>query len=164
MKKYLLILTSVVLLVACSAKQTKQVIRAVNYDELKSIVQKNDDVLYVVNFWATWCGPCVEELPSFMEVNDQLKNKDNYKMILVSLDNVDDLETHVRHFVTKRDISPDIYLLDDNKRMNIWIPDIDPNWSGNIPATVFYKNGKKLFFIDGQIDKETLKKTIQQFI
>lgn len=164
MKNILIFTFGIILFSACSATKKEQVLAVVNYDELKSVVQKNDDVLYVVNFWATWCGPCVEELPWFMEVNDELKDKANYKMILVSLDNADDLETHVRPFVTERKLSPDIYLLDDNKRMNFWIQDIDSNWSGNIPATVFYKNGKKLFFIDGQTDKETLRKTISQFI
>ena len=139
------------------------VLKAVQYEELTTVFGQNNDVLYVVNFWATWCGPCVEELPEFMEVNAEYANDPKFKMILVSLDNVKELEKTVKPFIAKHNIATDVYLLDDNKRMNMWIPAFDPAWTGAIPATVFYKNGKKLHFEENQLSKTALKNLITQY-
>src|SRR5690606_17564455 len=73
-------------------------LKSVNYDELQSIVQKDDGKLYVVNFWATWCKPCIDELPVFMQVNELYHADPNFKMILVSMDNVKTLDTQVKRF------------------------------------------------------------------
>lgn len=158
------ILLSFFTLMACQKVEKQHVRQIVNYDELKSIVQKEDDKLYVVNFWATWCAPCVAELPDFLEVNNEFSGNGNYQMILVSLDNANDFEPRIKPFLLEKKIGTDVYLLNDNKRMNYWISDIDENWSGSIPATVIYKNGKKLFFREDTMDKETLRKTIKQLL
>ena len=134
----------------------------VNFDELQKILSTKKDKLVVVNFWATWCPPCVAELPHFMEVNNEYTDKDSYEMIIVSLDKASDLETSVRKMIDKLNITTDVYILDDNKRMNEWIPAIDAEWSGAIPATVFYKNNKKVLFVEGQMTKEELKKAIEK--
>jgi thiol-disulfide isomerase/thioredoxin len=134
----------------------------VNFDELQKILSTKKDKLVVVNFWATWCSPCVAELPHFMEVNNEYADQDSYEMILVSLDKASDLETSVRKMIDKLNIMTDAYILDDNKRMNEWIPAIDAGWSGAIPATVFYKNNKKVLFVEGQMTKEELKNAIEK--
>lgn len=161
MKKIILILT-LGLLWGCQAQESENVLKAVNYDQLKSIIQKQDGKLYVVNFWATWCKPCIEELPDFMEVNEQFKNDPNFKMILVSMDNQKLLDTKVKKFIQNNNINVDVYLLDDIKRMNEWIPATDENWSGAIPATVFYKNGKKVKFHELQMTKYELEDIINE--
>ena len=142
----------------------QQLLKIVDFDELKTIINKKDDKLYLVNFWATWCKPCVAELPGFMEVNKTYRNNPHFKMILVSMDMAKDLNTAVKTFITKNNITPDVYLLDDNKRMNEWIPTIDTNWSGAIPATVFYRNGEKLEFIENVVEKEELVKLINRHL
>lgn len=147
-----------------TAATQQQVLKIVDFDELKTIINKKDDKLYLVNFWATWCKPCVAELPGFMEVNKIYRNNPHFKMILVSMDMAKDLNTAVKTFITKNNITPDVYLLDDNKRMNEWIPTIDTNWSGAIPATVFYRNGEKLEFIENVIEKEELVKLINRHL
>lgn len=150
-------------LLNCMAQDSENpVLKAVNYDELKSVIQKEDDKLYVVNFWATWCKPCVEELPHFMEVNETYKSDPNFKMILVSLDHSKALNNKVKRFIDAMKINVDVYLLDDNKRMNEWIPDIDESWSGAIPATVFYKNGKKVKFREFQLTQFELEDIIEE--
>lgn len=162
MKKLLVILMTG-LLIGCQAQEKKEnVLKAVNYDELKSIIQKEDGKLYVVNFWATWCKPCVEELPGFMVVNEKFKDNPNFQMILVSMDVKKQLETKVKSFIEKNNIGADVYLLDDNKRMNMWIPDVDPSWSGAIPATVFYKNGKKILFRELSMTQYELEDIINE--
>ncbi len=163
--KQLFPLLFILIFSACGKTTTSSapVLKAVQYEELKAMLEQNDDVLYVVNFWATWCGPCVEELPEFMEVNAEYAKDPKFKMILVSLDNVKELEKTVQPFIAKHNIATDVYLLDDNKRMNVWIPAFDAAWSGSIPATAFYKNGKKLHFEENQLSKTALKNLITQY-
>lgn len=156
-------IASMVFCLNCEAQsKNEQVLKVVNYDELKKIIQVEDDVLYVVNFWATWCKPCVEELPHFMEVNELYKADPKYKMILVSLDPAKALDTKVKRFIENNNIATDVYILDDNKRMHEWIPDVDPKWSGAIPATVFYKNKKKIQFREMQMTQYELEDIINE--
>jgi len=161
MKNFILIALLGVYL-GCNAQESENVLKAVNYDELKSVIQKEDGKLYVVNFWATWCKPCVEELPGFMAVNEQFKDNPDFKMILVSMDNKKLLNTKVKKFIQNNNIDADVYLLDDLQRMNEWIPAIDKNWSGAIPSTVFYKNGKKILFREFQMTRYELEDIINE--
>ena len=73
-------------------------------------------------------------------------------------------ETTVRTFLEKRKMDVDVYLLDDNKHMNEWIPAIDKNWSGAIPATVFYRNGEKVEFIENKILLSELEQLIKKYL
>ncbi|MCO4820169.1 MAG: redoxin domain-containing protein, partial [Bacteroidetes bacterium] len=147
---YLAVLTFAILGNSCNQQQTSR-LEAVNYDLLFDNIKTNDGKLYVVNFWATWCKPCMEELPYFLEVDDTYNSKDDYQMILVSLDKSSALQTEVKRVVRSMQIKPDVLLLDDAKRMNEWIPAINDQWSGSIPATALYKNGKQLEFHEGKL-------------
>jgi len=117
-----------------------------------------------VNFWATWCKPCVMELPEFMEVNKIYRNNPGFKMVLVSLDTAGDVETSVQPFLVKNKIDAEVLLLNDNKRMNEWIPAVDKKWSGSIPATVIYRDGVKLEFKEGKMQKSELVKIITKYL
>lgn len=149
------------LITSCTpAKKAEPQVKIVHYEELKSILEQQDDRLYVVNFWATWCKPCIEELPGFMAVNEKYKDQKNFKMILVSLDKAKDFETVMKPFLQTHHIDTDVYLLDDNKRMNMWIPAFDVSWSGAIPATFLYKNGQKLDFKEESLSQQVLEQWI----
>ena len=139
-----------------------QKVTVVNFTKLETIINKKDNKLYVINFWATWCSPCVMELPDFMEVNKIYHNNPKFKMILVSLDLAKEAETIVQPFLVKNKMNVEVYLLDDNKRMNQWIPAIDSKWSGAIPATVFYRNGIKLDFKESKMGKSELIEIINK--
>ena len=134
----------------------------IKFEEYEKLIDKQDDVLYVVNFWATWCPPCVKELPDFMAVNEKMSSRKDFKMILVSLDNKDDWQSDVIPFASENKLNVDIYLLDELRRMNYWMPRVDASWKGSIPATVFYKNGKKLKFVEKPLHKEELETIINQ--
>ncbi|MDD3772006.1 MAG: TlpA family protein disulfide reductase [Weeksellaceae bacterium] len=122
-----------------------QEFKMINWDELQNIVLQNDSTLYVVNFWATWCKPCIEELPGFMEVNRQNADNPKFKMILVSLDHKKS-QKKVKNFIIKHEIEAEVYLLDENRPLMEWMKLADENWAGAIPTTIFYKNGEKIFF------------------
>jgi len=102
------------------------------------------DTTYVINFWATWCGPCVKELPYFEELN-ALYDGQPFKQILVSLDDPKKLESKVMPFLVKNNIQSKVVLLADGKA-NSWIDKVDPNWSGAIPITLILKGDKRKFY------------------
>ena len=112
-----------------------------NYTTLEKTVLKEDDTIYVVNFWATWCMPCVKELPYFEKLNSENKK---VKVVLVSLDFKDQYESKLLPFVKKKSIQSEVVLLTD-KDYNTWLPLVDKDWSGSIPATLIIKDGKKYF-------------------
>ena len=104
----------------------------------------NADSTYVINFWATWCVPCVKELPYFEELNAKYKDK-AFKQILVSLDAPKKLERKVIPFINKNKIESEVVLLADGK-YNDWIDLVDPRWSGAIPITLILRGDQKLFY------------------
>jgi len=71
-----------------------------NYVALESAIIKNENTIYVINFWATWCMPCVKELPYFEKLNAE--NKDA-KVVLISLDFKDQLESKLLPFLKKKE-------------------------------------------------------------
>ena len=115
---------------------------SLNFEELqKKYFQNKNDTTYVINFWATWCKPCVKELPYFEKIAWDYSDK-NVKVLLVSLDFPDKIESQVIPFMEKNNIKSEVVLLDDPDA-NSWIPKVSPDWSGAIPATVIYKNEKR---------------------
>lgn len=114
-----------------------------DFDGLQHFLNRENDTLYIVNFWATWCKPCVEELPYFQEFYE--KNKEQpIQMYLVNLDFPKMVETGVLSFIQKNNLTPPVLHLNDPDA-NRWIPLVDENWSGAIPATVIYKGNKRAF-------------------
>ena len=138
------------LLLSCKNEKKEPVvpendqIEVVNFQQLETLLSEQKEEVLVVNFWATWCKPCVEEMPYFEEVHDSLGG-DDLKVILVSLDFPGKLESQLIPFVKDRGIEPQVVLLDDPHE-NDWIPKVDSTWSGAIPATLFLKKGKRKFF------------------
>ncbi|SIS92997.1 AhpC/TSA family protein [Chryseobacterium ureilyticum] len=159
MKNLLKILVVLLFSSVCNAQQTD--VSVLKYEELEKRIQEEKGKVLVVNFWATTCAPCVKELPHFMEINNKHKGNATFKMILVSLDRLVDKE-RVLKFIKNKDLTAEVVLLDDIKRMNTWIPRFEKEWDGNIPVTLFYKDGEKVYFNDGEMSKEDLEKTITE--
>jgi len=170
MMKKILICGFAFLALACSKENKKNALKpqeialSTDYSNVFEKFETSNDTLYVVNFWATWCQPCIEELPSFMKINEEYKKDKKFKMILVSLDRSSDFDTKVKDYISKNNIQPDVYVLSDNKRMNEWIPKINKTWSGALPATALYRNGQQLFFTEGKISYDDLRNTINKFM
>lgn len=158
----ILVVSLLILLTVSVSAQSAFKREVIKFEEYEKLIDKQDDVLYVINFWATWCPPCVKELPDFMAVNEKMSSRKDFKMILVSVDNKDDWQSDVIPFAAENKLNVDIYLLDELRRMNYWMPRVDTSWKGSIPATVFYKNGKKLKFVEKPLHKEELETIINQ--
>ena len=130
-------------------------INTVNFEEFNSkYLQKKNDTTYVINFWATWCKPCVEELPAFEKINEQYSEQ-KVKVILASLDFPDRIEKQVIPFIKKYNLQSEVVLLDDPDA-NSWIPMVSQEWSGAIPATVIYNQEDRKFF-EGSFTYDELK-------
>ncbi|WPR70933.1 TlpA family protein disulfide reductase [Flavobacterium sp. NG2] len=112
-----------------------------SYSVLEEAILNDKNTTYVVNFWATWCAPCVKELPYFEKLN--LENK-AVKVVLVSLDFKDQYESRLIPFLKKKAIQSQVVLLTD-KNYNHWLPKVDKDWSGSIPATLIVKGNKRIF-------------------
>jgi thiol-disulfide isomerase/thioredoxin len=132
-----------------------------DYTGFEKFLNKNDDKIYVINFWATWCAPCVKELPYFEKLNEEYKNK-NVEVILVSLDFPHLYETKLKPFIKDKKLTSKVIALDDVD-MNTWIPKVDKTWSGSIPATIIYKNDNKKFF-ERSFTYDELETELKQFL
>ncbi|QTD38110.1 TlpA family protein disulfide reductase [Polaribacter batillariae] len=142
-------------------QENKITVKSYNYSELKPLLEKKDDKIYVINFWATWCGPCVKELPYFEKLGKQYAGK-NVEVILVSLDFPKQAEKKLIPFIQKKNLQSEVILLDDVNE-DVWIKAIDKNWSGAIPATLIYSKNKRMFY-EQSFKYETLEKEVQTFL
>lgn len=115
----------------------------------------------VINFWATWCKPCVEELPFFMEWYNSRKNK-NIELVLVSLDAEDNIEEGVIPFLKENNINVKSVVLTDGKAHK-WIDKVNSEWSGSIPATLFINQNKKQFAEKEYHSTKELRDEIEAF-
>ena len=113
-----------------------------NYSNLENAILKKENTIYVVNFWATWCAPCVKELPFFEELG---KKYPNVEILLVSLDFKNQLDSRLKPFLAQKSLESRVVVMGDPKA-NSWIDRVDPDWSGTVPATVVYRKNKKKFF------------------
>jgi len=111
-------------------------VRVVNFDQLEPFLRNQNDTIYLVNFWAIWCAPCIKELPAIKAVEEKYANE-NFKVLMVSLDMINDLNSRLVPFIKSKNITSDVFLLNDPNQ-NRWIDMVDPNWSGEIPFTLIY--------------------------
>jgi thiol-disulfide isomerase/thioredoxin len=136
-------------------------VKSYSYNELRPLLEKKDEKTYVINFWATWCAPCVKELPAFEKIKKQYASK-NVEVLLVSLDFPKQIEKKLIPFIARKNIQSKVILLDDMNE-DVWIKAIDSSWSGAIPATIIYnKNSRK--FYEKTFDYETLEIELQTFL
>jgi len=130
-----------------------------DFDSFEPLLTINDGKLRVINFWATWCKPCVAELPYFELVNSRYPDNE-VEVILVSLDLPNHVEDKLIPFLRKQKIESKVIVLDDPDA-NSWIPKVSKEWSGSIPATIICKGGTSQFyersFTYNELEKELKK-------
>ena len=126
--------------------------------QLEEFIKQSDKPL-IVNFWATFCKPCVEEIPYFQNLAKKYE-KEGIKLLLVSLD-LKEAYPNIKDFAAKHQFkAPIVYLNETNA--DIFCPKVDEKWSGAIPASLFVNNktGYRKFF-EEQIPEEKLEKEIK---
>ena len=150
-------------LVVCAITLTgrAQTVSVYKIDELLKRIHNNSDTTYIINFWATWCKPCVAELPEFEKFH-QLHKTLPVKIILVSMDFKEDLNKKLIPFISKNNYSSEVVLLDEVNG-NDFIDKIHTSWSGSIPATLITsKNKRRNEFIEKTMSYKDLEEALKR--
>jgi len=137
-------------------------IKVLNYEQLKPLLHQDNDTTYVVNFWATWCSPCMEELPYFLALDSVYRNYP-MKLVLVSLDFKKDYIRKLQPLVRSKKLEDNVVVLEDNNA-NFWINDIDPTWGGAIPATIVYRGNQRTFYEKSFHRLDELKEIVKPYL
>ncbi|MEM8526694.1 MAG: TlpA disulfide reductase family protein [Bacteroidota bacterium] len=132
------------------------------FEGVEPYFKKNNDTTYVVNFWATWCKPCVEELPYFEKIQSAYAGQ-KVQVVLVSMDFERQLEKKLKPFLEEYKLKSAVAVLTDNKYNN-WIDKVDPSWGGAIPVTMIYNSQDRKFFGDQFSDFEELEGALKMFL
>ena len=136
-------------------------VNSYTFSALEHFLKKDNDTTYVVNLWATWCVPCVEELPNFEKLNATYKDK-KVKVLLVSIDFPKMAESKLLPFIKEKNLKSNVVLLNDPDA-NSWINKVDSTWSGAIPATVIYKKDKRQFY-EKSFTYDELETEVKKFL
>ena len=141
--KYLLVLIVFFNLSCKTEKKEPIALEVHDFVGIEPYLNLDSSKTYVVNFWATWCAPCVKELPHFETL--QKNYKADIEVILVSLDFPHQYESKLKPFIQKHQFKSKVVVLDDPD-MNSWIPKVDSQWDGASPVTLIYNTSKRLFY------------------
>ena len=157
MKK--LCITAIVLLIGLLSKG--QTIPSWKIADVKNYYSQKTDSIYVINFWATWCKPCVEELPYLQSITKKYADK-KVKLLLVSLDFASSFPDKIQSFANKQNIDADIVWLNETDA-DYFCNAIDKKWSGSIPATIIVNaaTGYKKFY-EQQFEEQAFEKELKK--
>ena len=139
----------------------QEIDRFESFDDFQANLSQSDKIL-VVNYWATWCAPCIKELVYFEELDEKYEDL-NVEVVLVSLDFKNQYDKRLVPFVQKRGLKSRVIHLADPKT-NDWIDKVDPDWSGSIPATQIISGDKKIFMERSFDDLESLVEVLEPFL
>jgi len=166
MQKYSFFLLAFLFFIFANNIQSQNNIKVevIQVEDLENILALEDDTVRIVNFWATWCGPCVKEMPDFEEFRVDYSNK-KVKLIFISLDWLEHLDGKVIPFLEKKNIGGKVMLLDD-VNYDAWLPKVDKRWGGSIPATLVYGGGKngEHYFHEGMMKYKDLEKVVEKYL
>ncbi|MEW4567018.1 redoxin domain-containing protein [Tautonia sp. JC769] len=133
-------------------------LETIDLDGVAELAKNDSDDLLLVNLWATWCGPCVAELPEFVEMNRMYRGRD-FKLITISLDD-SDAQSKALEVLTEHHVSATNYLLDAADR-DAFAEALDPEWPGPVPYTLLIApGGEVLYRHTGAIDPLEVKRAI----
>ena len=133
-----------------------------SYDDLAYMFNHQNDTTYVINFWATWCSPCIAELPYFEYMNKTYKDK-KVKVVLISLDSKKQIDSKLRPFIQREKLMSHVVALTDTD-YNTWIDKVNPDWDGAIPVTIIY-NKEEYEIIKGEFDNyEELNTIVKSYL
>lgn len=131
-----------------------------DFEGIEKFLTTTDDKVYVVNFWATWCAPCIKELPYFEQLNKNYENE--LDVILISLDFPKNYDSKLKPFIQKHQLQSKVMAFNDPDA-NTWIPKVDESWSGAIPATLIFNKNKRQFY-EQTFTYDQLETEVKQFL
>ena len=154
------VLSFCLLFITISISGKAQQAKLIKLSQLQTLIEEKSDQIKVINFWATWCAPCVKELPLFESLNQDRKDA---KVILVSMDiDLDPNPEKVYKFVARKKILSQVVILDE-RDPNAWINKIDKSWSGALPSTLFINTATgKRKFVEREMHAGDLEKFMEE--
>lgn len=130
--------------------------------QLDSIILQSKTPL-LINFWATFCKPCMEEIPYFQRLGEKYKDQ-GVKVLLVSLDMKDAYPSKIKSFMKRQQITAPVAWLDETNA-DYFCPRINSSWSGAIPATLFVNNAKGYRkFTESAMTEDVLEQEIRALL
>lgn len=132
-------------------------------EEVTQHLAKNNDTLYITNFFATWCGPCMQEIPSFKEKMQELKGKP-VKFTFVNLDEKADWDSAVKNFVEKNNLEGSVILVDGTKLDQKFFTTNFKQWTGGSIPFTFMRKGEKVEEYSGMMTEEALNSKISSLL
>jgi thiol-disulfide isomerase/thioredoxin len=129
--------------------------RTIDDTEIRKLPKMHHTV--VLNFWATWCEPCVAEIPL---LTDYQKHHPDATVIGISMDERKN-EAEVHEFIKQHKMQYQVYLRKGGEDFEAMVNAIDPNWIGGLPATFVYRDGKRIFSKTGQLNKGELERILE---
>lgn len=125
---------------------------------LDELLKNKTDELLLVNFWATWCGPCIIEYPEFVTIQRMYGERD-FQFVSVSMDTPDQAEKALKFLKGKASAVPN-YIMDTEDKYEV-IKVVGSDWDGSLPITLLIEPGGKVAYrVPGTIDALKLKKAI----
>ena len=157
--KYFLLISSLLMTVPGFAQH----VAVIKFTELQKRLARPTDTTYVVNFWATWCAPCVKELPNFERIRTAYASK-KVKVLLVSLDYASQLDKKIKPFVKQRGLKSEVLVLNEPDP-NEWLEKVDAKWTGALPFTLIFNNKtKRRATFERELSKNELNTALQKFL
>jgi len=135
--------------------QSQEVKTITSTDEYKELLDNSKGKVVLVNFWATWCPPCVKEFPELVKLYNDYKSKD-FVLLLISLDDKSEYDSKLLPFLKKQGVDFTSYFGNFSNPETI-MNYVDKSWQGEIPFTGIYNK-------DGILSKTLMgNKTYEQF-
>ncbi len=162
--KYLILVTLFVLfgVYSCQTGYKPDITTIKDFDTIEHLFNSNNDSVYIINFWATTCPPCLKEIPLFEETS-KTHHDDKLKVYLVNIDEKGRSEKHIIPFLKRLMVRNRVFALIDDD-MSTWTAKVNPEWYGALPYTVIYKGDKKKYYFGAFKDENELEKEIQLFL
>jgi thiol-disulfide isomerase/thioredoxin len=158
--KTMRVLSSLTFLLFICLSANAQQAEQIKLKDLQQLMRNPSDKVQVINFWATWCAPCVKEIPLFEKLNEENKG---VEVTLVSMDyDLDPNPEKVHRFMTRKNLKSKVVILAEQNPSS-WVGKIDKSWSGTLPATLIIntQNGKRKF-IGKELHEGDLEKLIEE--
>ena len=143
MRKILVYFFLAFFLCSCTTKEKSISPISLSVDELISLLSEETEQLTIYNFWATWCTPCLKEMPDFERFANE---HSEVKLIFVSLDRKSVWETKVPQVIQELGIKSQVVLVEPETDLN-WRFRVSEKWKlMSIPVTLMVEGNKRLFF------------------
>lgn len=137
-----------------------QEMKSLSYAQFEKEMAAFEGEYLIVNYWATWCRPCVEEMPDFEKINAEFSGQ-GVSVWFVNVDFNSAVEKSVMPFILKKNLQSKLFHLIDTDP-NAWIDKVNKEWGGNIPATAIYLKGNQIHFWARSTNYDELRSAIRK--